>query len=131
MTDGDSPAKSWRPGLTTGWPRLMALLALLELAETAAGSSAACTGSIAGAWSHGAEQYDVSALDPAVRQLRHHLGPSLWDILGPPLWDILALHPFPPPHTHTTTTTHTHTVYCALLGYRAYWMLIGACDPML
>ena len=25
----------------------------------------------------------------------------------------------------------THAVYCALLGYHAYWMLIGACDPML
>ena len=46
-----------------------------------------------------------------VRQLRHHLGPSLrhtWVLYCPP-----------------------HAVYCALLGCHAYWMLIGACDPML
>ena len=46
-----------------------------------------------------------------VRQLRHHFGPSLRDA-----W---ALY------------NHTHAVYYALLGYHAYWMLIGACDPML
>ena len=46
-----------------------------------------------------------------VRQLRHHLGPSLRDI-----WALY--HP-------------THAVYCALLGYPAYWMLVGACDPIL
>ena len=25
----------------------------------------------------------------------------------------------------------THAVYGALFGYHAYWMLIGACDPMI
>ena len=70
MANGASPrpakSRSWLSGLMTA---ALALLALLELAETAAGSSAACTGasSIAGAWSHGAEQYDVTALDPAAR----------------------------------------------------------------
>ena len=40
-------------------------------------------------------------------------------IFGPSLRDIWALyHP-------------TRAVYCALLDYYAYWMLIGACDPML
>ena len=28
-------------------------------------------------------------------------------------------------------TTPPHAVHCALLGRHAYWMLIGACDPML
>ena len=46
-----------------------------------------------------------------VRQLRHHFGPSLRDV-----WALY--HP-------------THAVHCALLGYHAYWMRIGACDPML
>ena len=46
-----------------------------------------------------------------VRQLRHHFGPSFRDI-----WALY--HP-------------THAVHCALLGYHAYWMLSGACDPML
>ena len=46
-----------------------------------------------------------------VRQLRHHFGPSLRDV-----WALY--HP-------------THAVYCALLGCHAYWMPIGACDPML
>ena len=49
--------------------------------------------------------------DANVRQLRHHFGPSLRDV-----WALC--HP-------------THAVYCALLGCHAYWMLIGACDPML
>ena len=46
-----------------------------------------------------------------VRQLRHHLEPSLrafWALYHP-----------------------THAVHCALLGCHADWMLIGACDPML
>ena len=46
-----------------------------------------------------------------VRQLRHHFGPSLRDV-----WAL-----YHPPHA----------VDCALLGYRAYWMLIGVCDSML
>ena len=46
-----------------------------------------------------------------VRQLRHHLGPSLMDFCA-----------FYRP---------THAVYGALFGYHAYWMLIGACDPMI
>ena len=46
-----------------------------------------------------------------VRQLRHHFGPSFRDIWAP-------YHP-------------THAVDCALLGCHAYWVLIGACDPML
>ena len=45
-----------------------------------------------------------------VRQLRHHFEPSLRDV-----WALY--HP-------------TRAVFCALLGYHAYWMLIGACDPM-
>ena len=50
------------------------------------------------------------AYSACVRQLRHHF--------GPPLRDVWALyHP-------------TRAVFCALLGYHAYWMLIGACDPM-
>ena len=51
------------------------------------------------------------AIRSSVRQLRHHFGPSFRDI-----WALY--HP-------------THAVYCALRGYHAYWMLIGACDPML
>ena len=46
-----------------------------------------------------------------VRQLRHHFGPSL-RVFG------ALYHP-------------THAMYCVLLGYLSYWMLIGACDPML
>ena len=54
----------------------------------------------------------LSELTPgSVRQLRHHFGPSLRVV-----WALY--HP-------------THAVHCALLGYHAYWMLIGACDPML
>ena len=53
----------------------------------------------------------VEAQLTKVRQLRHHFGPSLRDT-----WALY--HP-------------THAVYCALLGHHAYWMLIGACDPML
>ena len=47
----------------------------------------------------------------SVKGLRHHFGPSFRDI-----WALC--HP-------------THAVYCALLGCHAYWILIGACDPML
>ena len=54
---------------------------------------------------------DVSAEKVVVQGLRHHFGPSLRDI-----WALD--HP-------------THAVFCALLGGHAYWMLIGACDPML
>ena len=46
-----------------------------------------------------------------VRQLRHRFGPPRRDI-----WAFY--HP-------------AHAMSWALLGYRAYWMLIGACDPML
>ena len=53
---------------------------------------------------------DAAAYFAGVRQLRHHFGPALRDI-----WALY--HP-------------THAVYCALLGYHAYRMLIGACDPM-
>ena len=55
--------------------------------------------------------YDEHFFCGEVRQLRHHFGPSLRVV-----WALY--HP-------------THAVYCALLGYHAYWMLIGACDPML
>ena len=58
-----------------------------------------------------AGKFDLLAEDELVRQLRHHFGPSLrvvWALYRP-----------------------THAVYCALLGYHAYWMLIGTCDPML
>ena len=64
---------------------------------------------------HGANANDECAildeLPAGVRQLRHHFGPSLWVV-----WALY--HP-------------THAVHCALLGCHAYWMLIGACDPML
>ena len=49
-----------------------------------------------------------------VQGLRHHF----WTISGGHLGSL-------PPHTPT------HAVYCALFGYHAYWMLIGACNPML
>ena len=57
----------------------------------------------------GGTTFGELTFDP-VRQLRHHFGPSLRDI-----WALY--HP-------------KHAVYCALLGYQACWMLIGACDPM-
>ena len=55
---------------------------------------------------------DSGAIDFMVRQLRHHFGPSLKDT-----W---ARYHHP-----------THAVGCVLLGCHAYWMPVGACDPML
>ena len=73
-------------------------------------------GAVGGSALRDAVERQVHAGEPrpqvalGVRQLRHHFGPSLRD-----LWALY--HP-------------THAVCCALLGYHAYWMRIGACDPM-
>ena len=62
-------------------------------------------------FSRSAVHVQVSVMDMIeVQGLRHHFGPSLRDI-----WALY--HP-------------THAVYCAILGYHACGMLIGAYDPM-